>query len=90
MRAMLKTEFGNEDHVQLLAEPGAQYAGYFKLKKSIPLKIEMPPGTYKVQWLDAVGGQVLSSFTLEHTGGDATVPMVEQPREYALAIRRDK
>jgi hypothetical protein len=89
-RGMLKSELEKEDRAQLLAERGRQYAGYFKLKKSVPLKLEMPQGKYSVRWLDAVTGKELTSHTLEHQGGDATVRMAAEPREYALAIRREK
>jgi hypothetical protein len=76
------------DHVQMLAEEGKQYAGYFKLKESIPLVIEMPAGKYQVTWLDAVSGQQVRSFALEHSGGEATIEMPREVREYALSIRK--
>jgi len=89
-RSLLENELGREDRAQLLAEPGRQYAGYFKLKESMPLYIEMPQGTYIVQWVDAVSGKQVILFTLPHDGGDAIVHMPKQIGEYALAIRRDK
>jgi hypothetical protein len=76
------------DRVQMLAEVGKQYAGYFKLKQSIPLKVELPAGKYQVTWLDAVSGEQVRSFALSHSGGEATIEMPREVREYALAIRK--
>ena len=76
------------DRVQMLAEVGKQYAGYFKLKESIPLKVELPAGKYQVTWLDAVSGEQVRSFALSHSGGEATIEMPREVREYALAIRK--
>jgi hypothetical protein len=75
--------------VALLAEEGKQYAGYFKLRRSISLPIEMPAGKYVVSWFDAVSGEKVISMTLKHAGGEAMVHMPAQVREYALSIRAE-
>lgn len=79
--------------MQLLAQPGRQYAAYLHHsgKKSKELnrgkwqdrfRIDAPEGTYRVEWLDPLTGRVLETATLLKL--DLTTPVYET--EMALRI----
>lgn len=83
--------------VQVLAEPGEAYAAYLRMKKDalaagVPIAsefdLEMPAGTYTVEWLDPKTGERTAGEPLTHPGGSCrlTTPMFRE--DIALAVRR--
>ena len=62
---------------QVLAEPGRQYAAYFKGAAKFAFAIDLPAGNYQVHWFDVVNGTEEASQDLSHPGGSARfkVPM---------------
>ncbi len=71
---------------QMLAEPGRQYAAYFKGAAKFEFAIGLPAGSYTVQWLDVVSGKEEPSRTLSHTGGPANFRVPDRLNECALKI----
>lgn len=84
-----------------IAEPGEQYALYHhhsKLKeyvyKVVPgayeekLTLELPAGSYRVDWVDPASGAVLEAHTLTHPGGRSAVSTPRHAVDVALRVRR--
>ena len=56
---------------QVLAEPGRQYAAYFKGAPKFAFTLDVPAGDYEVRWLDVVTGRSEASPKMTHAGGAA-------------------
>ncbi len=69
---------------QMIAEPGRQYAAYFKGAETFA--IELPSGNYRVQWLDVISGREEASSALLHTGGTASFRIPNGLSECALKV----
>jgi hypothetical protein len=74
---------------QVLTESGRQYALYFKGAAGFAFTIELPPGNYRVQWLDVIKGPQDALPILTHTGGAAKFAVPEGMKEAAARIVRD-
>jgi hypothetical protein len=79
--------------VQALAEPGRQYALYLKdtsveARLVGSLTLALPPGNYRVDWLDVLTGEVLRTETLKHSGTRVKLPITFGRDELALRLRR--
>ena len=72
---------------QVLAEPGRQYAAYFKGASTFA--IELPAGNYRVRWLDVVNGREDSSPARSHPGGPAHFGVPNGLSECALKVVRE-
>jgi hypothetical protein len=70
-----------------LIESGKQYALYIAGGKQADLKLELPAGTYVIEWLDTKTGKVVKRERLPHTEGDATLISPEYTEDIALRIK---
>jgi hypothetical protein len=70
-----------------LVETGKQYAMYIKGGTQADLRVELPKGTYAVEWLNPKTGKIDKSETLEHAGGMATLRSPKYTEDIALGIR---
>lgn len=73
---------------EVLMESGKQYAVYLYGGKTDTLKVALPEGTYRVQWLNPMTGKTLKSESLRHSGDVATVTVPSYTEDIALSIRR--
>ena len=73
---------------QVLAEPGRQYAAYFKGAPGFAFTFELPPGNYHVRWHDVVSGHEQAPEALEHPGGSAHFRTPSDFTECALKVTR--
>lgn len=73
---------------QVLAEPGRQYAVYFKGAPRFEWQLDLPPGKYRVEWLDAVTGRQVSGRDFDHAGGRAPFENPPAPLEVAVRVVR--
>jgi hypothetical protein len=72
----------------VLAEPGAQYAVYLDRSAGRGIvKFDMPPGTYKGEWLDPRTGRVLRAVVIDHPGGAAAFVAPEYKEDIALRLK---
>src|SRR5262249_44266179 len=86
-----------------ISEPGEQYALYhhhseleernhFYVVKAgnyrETFKLNLPGGTYKVDWVEPASGSVLSSATFAHQGGNQPLTTPEHVVDIALRIKR--
>lgn len=70
---------------QVLAEPGRQYAIYFKDSPGFDFHLDLPAGSYHVSWLDAVTSKEPAATVVEHAGGRLSL---RTPTEFAEAALR--
>jgi hypothetical protein len=87
-RALIKGPTPEEAHIQMLAEPGHQYAAYFKGALPAPLELDLPAGKYRFEWLEAVSGKALPALELQHPEGICEVAVPAPAGEFALRIKR--
>jgi len=76
--------------VQALVQPGRQYAIYISGDDGEPvtLKLDLPSGRYRVEWINVLTGRVARSATLRHGGGEASLTSPAYTEDIALSIRR--
>lgn len=70
-----------------LVEPGKQYAVYIKGGPGEELRLELPEGTYVVEWLNPKTGKIDRSETLKHAGGVAALRSPEYTEDIALSVK---
>lgn len=71
-----------------LVERGKQYAVYLKSGQQAGLQLQMPPGTYEVDWLDTRTGKIARCERLKHAQGAATLRSPGYAEDIALRIKR--
>lgn len=71
---------------QLLAEPGRQYAGYFKGAGLESLRLELPAGRYQIRWHEVPTGRLLGESQLRHRGGKADLSAPAEAAELAVGV----
>jgi hypothetical protein len=85
-REVVKTRLPKEIAFQVLAEPGKQYALYFRSTKGLTLGIDLPEGKYEGEWLDAVSGRRIDIPLLDHQGGVTVLRPPEFAQDCALRL----
>jgi len=88
-RENLHGDLPKDARCQVLAEAGRQYAIYFKDAAGLGLQLDLPPGKYRVEWIDVISGKSLRSRDVEQ-GGDAPAGLQNppEPREIAVRVKR--
>jgi hypothetical protein len=71
-----------------LSVPGHQYAIYLWGRSPAELSLNLPAGSYGIQWIHVVSGDILAANTLEHPGGPCRIQSPEFALEIALEVRR--
>ena len=74
------------NRVFVLAESGKQYALYWMGGKHINLEINLPKGTYSLEWLNPLNGKKETNNALKHAGGKAIVESPNYKEDMALRI----
>ena len=74
--------------VQVLSELGRSYALYVNGSGLKNLTVEIPPGSYKHEWIDTKTAKVLSGKPLTHHGGALKLSVPEYKNDIALRIKR--
>lgn len=82
----LTTDKGKDTRWQALAEPGKQYALYFKGAAGSRFEIDLPEATYLVEWVDVKDGHPLDSEKMMHSGGAVAFTVPDTPTEIAMRI----
>jgi hypothetical protein len=73
-----------------LVEPGKQYAIYVFGSLEARLELEIPAGTYRVEWLNPRTGKIDRKETLQHEGGVAALQSPKYDPDIALRIVSSK
>lgn len=90
-----------EIHFQAISEPGAQYALYIHhgadrhgsyLVVPAPhqenLRVDLPAGQYRAEWIDPEHGSVLATATFTHPGGPHSLSTPTYAVDVALCLKR--
>jgi hypothetical protein len=86
--SVLKGGLPEKAHAYVLAEPGQQYAIYIFGGEQAKPTLELPPGNYKVEWLNPFSGKIEKKERLKHAGGSATLTSPRYDPDIALKILR--
>jgi hypothetical protein len=70
-----------------LVEPGKQYAIYVNGGSQTDLRLDLPAGTYRVEWVDTSTGKVAGSERLTHAGGVVLLRSPPYTEDIALRIQ---
>jgi hypothetical protein len=73
---------------RVLANAGAAYAVYVRGGQSVELSLELPKGSYRVEWVDTKSGDVAKGETIEHGGGVRTLGSPAYEEDIAVRVRR--
>ena len=74
--------------VQALAEAGKTYAIYVNGGTQAELLLELPPGTYKAEWVNTKTGRVEKADTFDHSGEIRTLASPAYSEDIALRLVR--
>jgi hypothetical protein len=75
------------EYTRILSEPGKQYAIYIYGKSPSVLTVEIPDGSYSVEWIDPVKGQI-DRQTLKSRSGRLEINLPGFGEDIALKILR--
>jgi hypothetical protein len=73
---------------RVLAAPGRAYAVYIKGGIGASLKLEVPAGEYRVEWINTKTGAVDKREEIKHQGGRMTLSSPVYSEDIALRVRR--
>ncbi|GIW97102.1 MAG: hypothetical protein KatS3mg111_0435 [Pirellulaceae bacterium] len=86
-----------------LSQPGVAYAIYLHVplphkpervedhlqaNRKVTVKLDLPAGDYRLQWIDPVTGRTRQEEKLQHPGGPRELPSPPIDNDVAIAIRR--
>lgn len=74
--------------VRCLAEPGKQYAVYLRGGAGAELKLDLPAGNYRAQWLNPRTGEFEKTEDFAHAGGLKALSSPEYVEDMALKVVR--
>ncbi|HJT31943.1 MAG TPA: putative collagen-binding domain-containing protein [Pirellulales bacterium] len=74
--------------VQVLAEPGVAYAVYVRGRSSAELRLKLPQGVYRAEWLNPRSGQVDGTAEVKSAGDPVTLRSPAYDEDIVLAILR--
>ena len=88
--SVIKGGLPNHAHARALVEPGKQYAIYLFGGTQANLELDIPAGTYRLEWLHPLTGQTEKLERLKkHPGGPVTLPSSAYAPDLALTLRRE-
>lgn len=75
--------------VRALSEPGKAYAIYVRGKQMADLKLDLPAGSYRIEWINPVTGQRLDAADLKQSSEPALLHCPDGLSDVALRIVAD-
>ncbi len=87
-REVIREALPEDARCQVLGEAGRQYAAYFKAAPKFAFSVDLPPGNYRIEWLDVANGRKDTPVELDHPGGAAKFQVPDEVNECALKIVR--
>ncbi len=85
--AVVKAGVPDKGSVRVLAEPGKQYALYVRGRGPVTLRLDLPAGSYRAEWLDTKTGQAAGGEGFEHAGGERELKSPAFEADIALGLR---
>ena len=86
-KACIRGGVPEKGSVRALVETGKQYAIYVQGGSQATLRLELPAGSYRAEWVDTKTGQVAKTESFEHAGGERSLASPTYETDIALAIR---
>ena len=83
---LIKSGLPEKAKTYALIEPGRQYAIYVFGGPQAELGVDLPAGSYKVEWISPLSGTVLKQANLKHEGGVATLNSPRYDPDVALRV----
>ena len=77
----------DKGNVRVLAETGKQYAVYVLGGSQATLRLELPAGSSRAEWVDTKTGAVAKTDSFDHTGGERALASPAYEADIALGIR---
>lgn len=74
--------------VRALSEAGQAYAVYLDGSGPVQVRLTMPPGAYRIVWIDPQTGEAVAEEAMAHTGGSYTLTSPAFSDDLALRIVR--
>jgi hypothetical protein len=71
---------------RVLSDPGKQYAFYLNNGTKCELKLDLPKGNYKADWISTLDGKIVRSESLKHSGGELSMTSPDFRDDIALKI----
>lgn len=87
-RDVVKGGLPEKAHVQMLAEPGRQYALYLFGGNRAQLELEVPAGTYRAEWVHPRTGEKTPPHNVRAEGGKLTLSTPAYDPDIALRLMR--
>lgn len=75
--------------MRVLSEPGRQYAIYLQGRGPTTLTLNLPRGTWQIEWIDTLDGRSLKKERIASRGGATELASPEFPGEVALRISKE-
>jgi len=88
-RDAIREPLPKDAQCQILAEPGRQYAAYFRGAAKFEFTLDFPAGNYHVRWIDVVSGLEEAPPMISHPGGPARFVVPDDLKECAVRIVRE-
>jgi hypothetical protein len=73
---------------RLLAEPGQAYAMYLRGGTQANVRLDLPAGRYKVEWMSTLTGRIDKAERLTHAGGEVALSSPRYDQDVAARIVR--
>lgn len=87
---VIKGEIPDGATARALAEEGKAYAVYINGGSKVNLKLDIPAGTYTVEWLNTKTGKIDKTEELDHNGGIASLDSPYYSEDIALSVKRSE
>ncbi len=71
-----------------LVQPGRAYAIYVNGNGVVELSVNLPPGSYRAQWVNTKTGNIEAAEPFEHEGGPRTLAVPKYRDDIALRVTR--
>jgi len=85
--AVVKGRLPAKGKARVLSEPGKQYAAYLFGGPSAKLRLALPAGAYRAEWVSPMTGKVLKAEEVKASGGDVELASPAFDPDIALRIR---
>jgi hypothetical protein len=71
---------------RVLVEPGKQYAIYVRGGEQTTLRVELPTGAYRAEWIDTKSGEIAGQEAFDHATGERSLESPRYADDIALRI----
>jgi len=89
-RSLVAAGLPKDVTARALAEKGKQYALFIRGGERVELKLDLPAGAYRAEWVNTLTGAVDKAERLDHAGGARMIESPPYKGEIALRIVREK